>query len=209
MRPHRLLVVLGTGTAVGKTHSAVTMIAAARAGGLRVAARKPAQSYDDGAPGAPPATDAELLAAATGESPDDVCPAHRWYARAMAPPMAADAMGLAVPTVDELVAELRWPDAAVDLGVVEGAGGVASPLAIDADNADLARRLAPDLVVLVADAGLGTINAVRLAVRALDGLVVRVLLNRYDGGDLQARNLAWLRTHGHLDVVVAAADVLG
>ena len=46
-----------------------------------------AQSFArDGRP-----TDAELLAAASGQAPWDVCPAHRWYPAAMAPPMAAEA----------------------------------------------------------------------------------------------------------------------
>ena len=52
---------------------------------------------------------------------------------------------------------------------METAGGVRSPQADDGDAVDLVRLLAPDLVVLVADAGLGTINAVRLCVDALAG----------------------------------------
>ena len=50
---------------------------------------------------------------------------------------------------------------------VEGAGGPRSPLAADGDNVDLARGVGAELAVLVADAGLGTINAVRLCVDAL------------------------------------------
>ena len=52
---------------------------------------------------------------------------------------------------------------------METAGGVRSPLAgDDGDAVALAGSLMPDVVVLVADAGLGTINAVRLTVAALD-----------------------------------------
>ena len=71
-----------------------------------------------------------------------------------------------------------WPDG-VAVGLVEGVGGPRSPIAADGDNVDFARALAPDLVVLVADAGLGTINAVRLSVAAFDGFPVVVALNRY------------------------------
>ena len=58
--------------------------------------------------------------------------------------------------------------------------------------------IAPDHVVLVADAGLGTINAVRLSVDALVDGGIRpepvVVLNRYDPtSDVHQRNLAWLR----------------
>jgi dethiobiotin synthetase len=95
------------------------------------------------------------------------------------------------------------------VGFVETAGGVASPVAADGDCADLARLLAPDLVVLVADAGLGTISAVRLAVRALEGMACTVVLNRFDpADDLHRRNLAWLREREGLHVVVGAEGLL-
>ena len=95
---------------------------------------------------------------------DVVCPARRTYPLAMAPPMAAEALGMLPATIDDLVAEVNasWPDRPTDVGVVEGAGGVASPLARDGDSASLAFRLPADLVVLVADPRLGVINLVRL-----------------------------------------------
>ncbi|MCB1013793.1 MAG: hypothetical protein KDB10_01560, partial [Acidimicrobiales bacterium] len=64
--------------------------------------------------------------------------------------------------------------------------------------------------LLVADAELGTINAVRLSVAALataTAAPVLVLLNRYDGGvDLHRRNRAWL---GARDGYAVATDVVG
>ena len=133
-------------------------------GGVAVAARKPAQSFDPDDEAA--ATDAGVLAVATGEDPHAVCPDHRWYPVALAPPMAADALGRAPFTVADLMAELRWP-AGAHVGLVEGAGGPRSPLAADGDNVDLARALRPDSVVLVAGAGLGTLNATLLSAAAL------------------------------------------
>ena len=62
------------------------------------------------------------------------------------------------------MASIAWPEAAVDVGLVETVGGVRSPLAEDGDSRDLVRALAVDVVVLVADAGLGTIDAVRSGV---------------------------------------------
>jgi dethiobiotin synthetase len=119
----------------------------------------------------------------------------------MAPPMAAEALGKPPFTIAELVTELVWPDS-VDVGVVETAGGVRSPIAVDGDSAALARALAPDLVVLVADAGLGTINSVRLSMEALGDLPVVVVLNRFDRTDeLHRRNREWLRARDRYDVV--------
>jgi dethiobiotin synthetase len=208
VRPHQLVVVLGTGTEVGKTHTGVRLLGNLRARGMRVAARKPAQSFRPGADGAPPGTDAELLARAGGEQPHEVCPPHRWYEVPMAPPMAAAVLGRPPVLFAELLAELHWPDPAVDVGLVEGAGGVCSPVAEDADGAALARALAPDLVLVVADAGLGTVHAVRSSVGALAGLPVRVFLNRYAGSDLHRRNRAWLCDRDGLDVAVDLAGLL-
>ena len=193
--------VLGTGTDVGKTWVAARLLDDLRAAGRRVAARKPAQSFE---PGDDRATlDAAVLGAASGETPESVCPVHRWYEVPMAPPMAAEVLGRPAFSIGDLEAELRWPDEAVDVGLVETAGGVRSPLAADGDCLALCEALAPDVCVLVADAGLGTINVVLLtvdALRALDAPVV-VVLNRFDRAvDLHARNVEWLRRRGLLGV---------
>lgn len=158
---------------------------------MRVAARKPVQSYDlSGGP-----TDAEQLAVASGEHPHTICPPHRWYPRAMAPPMAADALGRPRIELSELINEIGWPESA-DIGIVETAGGVRSPLAHDGDSIDLVQQLRPDRVLLIADAGLGTLNAVRLTLRCLEALPTDVFLNRFNPADpVHRSNLEWLTEH--------------
>lgn len=186
-RPERLLFVTGTATEIGKTWVSAALLSSARGKGRSVAARKPLQSFSPG----DRSTDAAELAQATGENPADVC--LQSLAAPMAPPMAAAALGVKVPTIAGLAAWVSgsWP--VCSLGVVEGAGGVASPIGSDGDCAALARALQPDAVVLVADADLGVINAVRLSVGALAGLPVVVHLNRFEPvDDLHRRNLAWL-----------------
>ena len=198
-RPRRLVVVAGTGTEVGKTWAAARALAALREQGLVVAARKPAQSFEPGE-----TTDAEVLGAATGEDPHEVCPEPRWLPIPMAPPMAADALGLPPFTLTELLP--RWTPG-VELGVVETAGGVRSPLAVDGDCAAYAHLLQPDHVLLVADAGLGTINSVRLSAEALAPLPVKVLLNRFEAGlDLHERNRSWLHDADGFDVATTADE---
>ncbi len=201
MRPERLVAVLGTSTGVGKTWVTATVAARLKAGGTTVAARKPVQSF---AP-CDLETDADVLALATGESPQDVCPPRRWYGIAMAPPMAAAFLGTEPPTLGELVAELEWPPDRVRVGLVETVGGPRSPLAGDADSAALATAVGADLVVLVAHAGLGAINAVRLCAPVVPGPLV-VFLNRLDGGDVHDRNRRWLQAEG-FDVVVDVAEL--
>ena len=117
--------------------------------------------------------------------------------------MAADALGAPPFTVGDLVGELYWPDG-VDVGLIEGAGGPRSPIAADGDNVRLASAITPDLVLLVADAGLGTINAVRMSVAALAEEQVVVVLNRFDGHDpLHLRNRDWLSCRDGFDVVTS------
>lgn len=202
-RPRYLCVIAGTGTEVGKTWMTCRMLEVARKRGLQVAARKPAQSFEAGQP-----TDAELLAAASGESLHAVCPEHRWYAVPMAPPMAADVLGRERLSLDDLIAEIRW-SSGIELGCVEIAGGLRSPIAHDADNVELIERVGPDSVVLVADAGLGTINSVRLSLAALHGKRVHVFLNRFDAAnELHVRNRAWLADVYGIDVSVTTEALL-
>jgi dethiobiotin synthetase len=202
VRPDRLVAVLGTGTGVGKTWVAAHALARLKAAGTTVAARKPVQSF---AP-CDVETDASVLGLATGEPPEVVCAAHRSYAIAMAPPIAAAFLGTEPPTLDQLVTELEWPDPAPGVGIVETVGGPRSPLAADADSAALVAALGPDLTVLVAHAGLGAINAVRLsAPTAPEPLVV--FLNRFDNGDLHDRNRRWLEADGY-DVVVHLPELV-
>ena len=203
MRPELLIAVLGTGTEVGKTWAGARLIASFRERGHTVAARKPVQSFDpdDAAP-----SDAQVLAAATGETPEQVCPSHRCLPLPMAPPMAATALDLPPFTVAELCDEIDWPDG-TEIGLVETVGGPCSPIAEDGDSVDLAVSLWPDVVVLVADAGLGTINAVELCRRVIPIRPVIVLVNRYDAGDsLHRQNVVWLARDGGTTVVSDTAS---
>jgi dethiobiotin synthetase len=205
-RPERLVLVVGTGTEVGKTWVACRLAETLRARGIDVVARKPAQSFDPGT--RPEATDAGQLAAATGDEATAVCPSHRWYEVPQAPPMAAAALGRPAFTVADLMHEMAWPEVEVELGLVEGAGGVRSPIADDGDVVDLARLIGPDVVVLVAHSELGVLNVTRLCIEALAGFEVVVHLNHYDDAvDLHRRNLAWLRERWGLDVSLTVPEL--
>ncbi len=200
----KLVIIAGTGTEVGKTWLGCQLALQLGRAGFRVAARKLAQSFHPSELGR---TDAELLAEATGERATDVCPAHRWYPRPMAPPMAAESMGLPPVTLAGLLAELSWPGLA-HIGLLEQAGGLGSPQAVDADGTDVVKALAPQLVVLVAAPGLGTLSSTRLALRALGSQDAVVYLNRFDPADeLHERNRRWLAEREHLEVLSRPGDL--
>lgn len=209
LRPRRLVVVAGTATEVGKTWVGARVLRDLRATGLDVIARKPAQSFDP----ADAFTDAHLLADATGETPTTVCPRHRWYPVPMAPPMAADELDRPTFSIEDLVAEIDWPLPSPDVALVESVGGVRSPIAADGDTITLIELLQPDLVLLVADADLGTINSVTLSLEAIDrgAHVARpvVVLNRFDPDDvLHRRNRDWLDSRLEVEVLASMPAVL-
>lgn len=203
-RPDLLVLVCGTGTEVGKTWVTAQIAMRLRERGITVALRKLAQSF------APDEelTDAQVLGASSGEDPEKVCPRHRWYETPMAPPIAAKILGRPSFTLDELLSELTWPTNAA-IGLVETAGGVRSPQTDADDVIDIARALQPDLVLLVSDAGLGTINSTRLSLSALHPWPCLVVLNRYDDSNLvHTHNRDWLMMRDELDIACSITEIV-
>jgi dethiobiotin synthetase len=204
-RPRRLVVVTGTGTEVGKTWWTAAVARGLRARGVAVAARKPVQSYDPA--DAPEDRDAAVLGAATGEPAPTVCPPHRWLAEALAPPMAAARLGLPAFTIADLVAELTWPPATA-VGLLEGAGGLRSPLAADGDTRTLVEAVAPDDVLVVTDTALGVVHGVRLVVDALGDRRITVVLNRFDAAaPTHTLSRDWLVERDGLTVVTGPEEL--
>lgn len=203
-RPSLLIGVIGTNTEVGKTWVTAQLLATLKLRGTRVAARKPVQSYSPDEID----TDAARLAGASGEEVSDICPAHRWYPLALAPPMAAHALGRGPVWMSEIIKEIQWPEQ-VDIGFLETVGGVRSPLACDGDSLELLRRVAVDRMLLVADAKLGTINNVRLTMAAVGATPTIVYLNRFDpDNELHELNRRWLIEQDKLTVITSVHQLV-
>lgn len=174
--PEHGLFVTGTGTEVGKSVVAASIVAVLTATGRRVAAFKPAVSgLDEPASGWPP--DHELLATATGwQDPASVSP--HTFGPPVSPHLAAAEAGVTL-TLDGLIAGYRSATSSADVSVVEGVGGLMVPLAEHPplDVLDLAKALGlPTLVVT--HPGLGTISDTRLTVDRLraEGLPVAAVV---------------------------------
>jgi dethiobiotin synthetase len=143
------LFVTSAGTDVGKTFTAVRLIAELRAAGRRVRALKPIASGFDAA--APETSDtARLLRAldlaATPANLDAVSP---WrFAAPLSPDMAAEREGRRI-AFDEVVDFCRAPAPGVDVTLIEGIGGVMVPLDERHTVLDLIAALgAPALLVV-------------------------------------------------------------
>ncbi len=162
----RGLFVTATDTGVGKTVVSAALLAAMAAEGEPVRAHKPVvtgldeQSEGDVA-GAWPA-DHELLAAAAGMAPDDVTPLR--FGPAVSPALASTLAGARVEAAG-LVGAARAAGEGGGTLIVEGVGGLLSPLAEDFTVCDLAAALALPMLV-AARPGLGTINHTLLTIRA-------------------------------------------
>jgi len=166
--------ITGTDTGIGKTIVAASIAQIFSEQGYRVAVFKPAGSGCVRRREGLVSEDAELLAhCANARHPLDlICPQR--YAEPLAPAVAAERVG-AVIDVDRLLNDLEKAGDGFDRIVVEGAGGLLVRFDEDGGTiADVAQLLAAALIV-VARAGLGTLNHTALTVEAIERRGLRCL----------------------------------
>ena len=134
----RSALVLGAGTEIGKTYVSAAILSAARADGLSVNACKPLMSgfdVDDLIH-----SDAGILLNACGldattENIDTIC-AYR-FTEAVSPNIAARATRTVIePYIIRALIEKQCAAPSIDLTIIEGAGGVLSPLTDTLAQAD-------------------------------------------------------------------------
>ncbi|MBK7078766.1 MAG: dethiobiotin synthase [Myxococcales bacterium] len=148
--------VTGTDTGVGKTYVTVAMTAGLRRAGRPARAVKPIETG-----WSPGNTDAEQLAAVSGMSLQESL----WQSfKAPRSPKAAAA--LEGKSIDHKAMTTWCARQSGDPLFIEGAGGWAVPICKDVRMSDLAVRIA-DAVIIVARAGLGTVNHSILTIEAV------------------------------------------
>lgn len=156
-----IVLVVGTGTGVGKTRVAALLASALRARGADVEVSKPLASGCRRVRGRLVSDDARALCAAIGSKDlDGACP---WKA---APPLAPALAMKRPPTLAEVVAYVERRATGRGVLIVEAAGGLYVPYAADGTVLDLCVALRAR-VVLVGASALGTINHTCLSVAAL------------------------------------------
>ena len=167
--------ITGAGTEVGKTLAGCALIRQLRDRGRAVAAYKPVLSGYD--PAAPQDSDAGRLLIALGErvTPQNI---HRVaplrFDAPLSPPDAARRKGAELHLSD-LIGRCREHMATSDgFLIIEGAGGVMSPIAQDGLNLDLMTALGAP-VVLAAANYLGAISHTLTALAALQARGLQVL----------------------------------
>jgi dethiobiotin synthetase len=156
--PTRGLFITGTDTEIGKTYVGALVARALVAAGHRVGVYKPAASGCEERGGTLVSLDAVALWEAAGKprSLAEVCP--QTFAAPLAPHLAAAAQGCKLNGSLLRRGLDVWLEHS-DVVLIEGAGGLMSPLGEDEYVADLAYDFGYPLVVVAANA-LGTINHV-------------------------------------------------
>jgi dethiobiotin synthetase len=151
------LFITGTGTGVGKTYVGALIARALRDSGRRVGVYKPVASGCEIRGGELVSPDAVALWDAAGGpgTLELVCPQR--FAAPLAPHLAAQAEGRRVDSQLLRNGIRYWRDTC-EIVLVEGAGGLMSPIDDNDYNADLAAEFGYPLIVVAANV-LGAINA--------------------------------------------------
>lgn len=189
------LLVTGSDTDVGKTHVVAALARQLATSGARVQIVKPVET---GAPAEGDAARAQRLAVNMGTSSGAQLLSARVeaftllsFAAPLAPPASAQVEGKEISFTEILTRLHALPPC--DWRVIEGAGGIATPLDHEArDWADFATALAPDAIVIVVPDRLGAINQARLAHARAAALGLNALV--------------WLNEFFATDPVVAASN---
>jgi dethiobiotin synthase len=159
----RILFITGTDTAVGKTALTALLARSLRRRGLPVAALKPISSGSR-------ADAFALYRALDGElTLDEINP---WHFRAALAPVLSARSERCVVRRAQVVAHVLRVAARFPVVLVEGAGGLLSPLGEKFDSRDLITALRADPLV-VAPNRLGAVNQVRLVLEALPAAAAR------------------------------------
>jgi dethiobiotin synthetase len=158
------IIILGTGTGVGKTWITIALAHSLRRLGASVVALKPIETGVDGGAG----SDASLLASASSRLP---APAPFMFLDPVSPHLAArraerpiDLRAIQTYVTEH---EKAVTSSVASFVLVESAGGCLSPLAKGLTNADLALALEPAIWVLVAPDSLGVLHDVSATLAAL------------------------------------------
>ena len=138
------------------------------------------------------------------------CVTYRWK-EAVSPHLAAQRAGQVIKT-EKIKKDFESISQKYDYLLIEGAGGITCPLRLDSEKyllKDLIKDLNVDIII-VADAGLGTINSTLLTVEYArkNGINIQgIILNKYDDKNFMHRdNLDKIEYLSGVKVVAAVPE---
>ncbi|NPA13257.1 MAG: dethiobiotin synthase [Aquificae bacterium] len=195
-----ILFITGTDTGVGKTVVSGALASLLKEEGINVGYFKPVETGCS-----PKCADASLLASITGQPEDEVV-LYR-FETPVAPLVAQMEEGIQID-MERVYSHIDTLKTRYDYLIIEGAGGIKVPITEEDGRVItyldmVAEYQLPTLVV--ARAGLGTINHTALTVDALnsvDANIVGIVLNGYTGEDISEK------TNPYIIQMMTGIDIL-
>lgn len=200
------LFVTATGTDVGKTYVTALLVKKLRAAGYKAgyykAAISGANTLED--------SDAGYVNRIAGIGQAQETLLSYLYQKAVSPHLAAKIEKNPL-VLSRVRADYQRVQQEYDFVTVEGSGGIVCPLRYDETEqimlADVIKALKLNTLI-IADAGLGAINAVVLTVAYMRGLQIGikgVIVNRYTGGLMQEDNVKMIEALAQVPVLALVA----
>lgn len=194
--------ITGTGTDVGKTYVTALIIKKLKQSGINVGYYKAALS------GAPTISQSDpgYVKKFSGISQAPSTMISYFYKNAVSPHLAAQIEGNPVE-MEKVICDFQKVKTQFEYVTVEGSGGIVCPIRHDEKKKTMLEDVVKLLnlnTLIVADAGLGTINAVTLTAEYLKnrGIGIKgVILNNYTGGVMQKDNIKMIEAINKLPVI--------
>lgn len=203
----RGLFVTGTGTDAGKTYVAALMVKKLKDAGLSAGYYKAALSGAESIE----KSDAGYVKKVSGISQPDETLLSYLYETAVSPHLAAKLEGNPVD-LNKVRQDYMQVFHAYDYVTVEGSGGIVCPIRCDDEQEILLEDIVRMLelpAVIVADAGLGTINSAVMTAEYLRNHGIQaegVILNHYSGGVMQEDNIRMIEKLTALPILALVAE---
>jgi dethiobiotin synthetase len=199
----KTIFISATGTNVGKTYTTLKIMELFCANGVKAVPFKPIETGVDGLP-----LDASALLdkyhslySDNTLCLDDICPYR--FAPAAAPYIAKNAQSISIETIKSSLQKLKSRS---DVVLIEGAGGLMTPIEKEFFMIDLAKELA-EFTLLVSHTGLGCINDALLSKKALEDKKMphAIVFNRREKDDFDVVSKSFLAEY--LGVVYEIKDL--
>lgn len=177
--------ITATGTDIGKTYISALIVKSMRDAGLNCGYYKPVLSGVVEKNGKLIESDCNyVVKTANIPTSADDCVTYRWK-EAVSPHLAAKRAGQEID-ISKIKSDFEQKNKAYDYLLTEGAGGITCPLRLENNEKFLLKDLIKELgvsIIIVADAGLGTINSTLLTVeyaRANGINIAGIILNNWN-----------------------------
>ena len=181
--------ITGTGTDVGKTYISALIVKKLRETGFNCCYYKPVMSGVVELAGKLIDSDVNYVIQTADLSVEAEACVSYWWKEAVSPHLAAKRSNQVID-IDKIKYDYAQLCKKYDYLLIEGAGGITCPLVINENEKYLIKDLIWELglsILIVADAGLGTINSTLLTVdyAKANGIEIEgIILNNYDSNNI-------------------------